>query len=234
MAQPQPVTDLDAVDSSLLLQPTPVIQSDAPEVIAFARAAIGDATGETERGIRLFYAVRDGIRYDPYRLPRDEAGYRPVTVLRDGFAFCIPKAILLAAASRAVGIPAALGFADVRNHLVTEKLREATSGKELFIYHGYTMLRLDGRWFKLTSAFNLSLCQKFQVLPLEFDGTQDALLHPFDANNNRHMEYVNERGIFLDFPYQEITAAFAEYYPNWGRVRDEMQGDFESEKPLTT
>ena len=234
MTQPKPISDLEAMDPRTLLEPTAFIDSDAPEVVAFARQAVGDATTDVERGIRLFYAVRDGIRYDPYHVPQSEPGYRASVVLQEGVAFCIPKSNLLAAAARAVGIPSAVGFCDVRNHLVTEKLREIMSGKDLFIYHGYTMLRLGGRWFKLTAAFNLSLCEKFQVLPLEFDGTDDALLHPFDANNNRHMEYVHERGVFADFPFHEIHTAFREYYPKWGQGQALEGADFESEKPLNS
>ena len=233
MTQPQPIKDLDAIDPRLLLQPTPFIQASAPEVIAFARMTIGDAATDVERGIRLFYAVRDKILYDPYRLPEDEEGYQARTVLREKRAFCIPKSNLLAAVARAVGIPAAVGFADVVNHLVTEKLRKAMGGKDLFIYHGYTMLKLGGKWFKVTPAFNLSLCEKFGVLPLDFDGKSDALLHPFDAHNNRHMEYVRERGVFSEFPYQEIRDAFQAYYPDWGKSKEELENaEFSEEKPI--
>ena len=232
MTQPQPIPDLDAVDPTVFLKPTPFLQSDAPEVIKFVERVVGDAHNDVERGIRLFYAVRDEILYDPYRVGRTEDAFKAVTVLRDGFAFCIPKSNLLAAAARAAGIPSAVGFADVRNHLVTEKLREAMSGKDDFIYHGYTVLKLGGKWVKATPAFNLSLCQKFNVLPLEFDGRTDALMHPYDAQNNRHMEYLNDRGIFADYPYQEVMDAFQAYYPNWLSDQPEIEGNFESEKPI--
>ena len=43
------------------LRPTPIIDSDHPAVIAYARAAAGDATDPRERAIRLYRAVRDDV-----------------------------------------------------------------------------------------------------------------------------------------------------------------------------
>lgn len=211
------MSPLPAVSDAELLRPTRFIESDAPTVRAFAEQAVAgvdDPDDEVQLGVALYYAVRDGIRYDPYRIALTERCYRATTVLEEGAAYCIPKGILLAAAARSLGIVSALGFADVRNHLNTEKLRALMGGKDLFIYHGYTWLRLAGQWLKVTPAFNLSLCERFGVLPLEFDGTADALMHPYDAQDRRHMEYVHDRGAFADLPFEELTRAFAEYYPN--------------------
>ena len=226
-------TPLEQVDETLLLKPTPFIESEAPEVVRFARETVADAQGDVERGVMLYYAVRDGIRYDPYRIHLNEDCFRATTVLRDGAAFCIPKAILLAAAARAVGIPAALGFSDVKNHLTTAKLQQAM-GSDLFIYHGYTVLKLDGRWVKATPAFNLTLCERFGVLPLDFDGRNDALLHPFDQQNRKHMEYVNDRGLFADFPFQEIAGSFRTYYARYFEAEHQAGPAFEDETPLTS
>ena len=88
-------------------------------------------------------------------------------------------------------------------------------GTDLFIWHGYSELLLDGRWFKLSTAFNIELCERFGVRTLDFDGTDDALMHPYDTSGNRHMEYVNQRGSFDDLPYEQIVADFAELYPAW-------------------
>ena len=93
----------------------------------------------------------------------------------------MPKSILLTASARHVGIPARLGFADVRNHLTSKKLSEQM-GTDLFAWHGYSELLVDGRWFKLSTAFNIELCDRFGVKALEFDGTDDALMHPFDRS----------------------------------------------------
>ncbi len=225
---------LERTDPALLLRATPFIESEAPEVVRFARETTADARDDVERGVMLYYAVRDGIRYDPYRIHLDADCFRATTVLREQAAFCIPKAVLLAAAARAVGIPSALGFADVKNHLTTQKLHDAM-GSDLFIYHGYALLRLDGRWVKATPAFNLSLCERFGVRPLDFDGRNDALLHPFDAQDRRHMEYVHERGVYWDFPLQEIVTSFRSFYARYFDKGGLEQGPaFEEEPPLTS
>ena len=132
-----------------------------------------------------------------------------------GEGFCVGKAALLAACARAVGIPARIGLADVKNHLTTPRLREKM-GTDLFVYHGYAELLLEGRWVKATPAFNLQLCERFGLLPLEWDGTADSIYHPYDRAGNRHMEYVHQRGTFDDLPLTQMLADFAALYPMWG------------------
>jgi hypothetical protein len=112
------------------------------------------------------------------------------------------------------GIPARVGYADVRNHITTPELT-AKMGTDLFVFHGYTELLLDGKWVKATPAFNLSLCTRFRVKPLEFDGMSDSLFHPFDEDNRRHMEYVRDRGSYADVPAEEIRRVFSETYPKY-------------------
>jgi transglutaminase-like putative cysteine protease len=196
------------------LAPTPLIDSDHPAVLAFAQQhALGD--DDRERAVALYYAVRDGFRYDPYRVDLSPHGMKASTVLAIGVGWCVPKAALLAAACRAVGIPARLGYADVRNHLATERMRQAMQ-TDVFIWHGYTELWLDGGWRKATPAFNVELCDRFGLLPLEFNGRDDSIYHPFDRAGNRHMEYVRQHGSFDDMPLARIAADFEKTYPGWG------------------
>lgn len=101
------------------------VDADHPDVIAFAKAATAGATTDREKAVALFYAVRDGIRYDPYTMSDDPETYRASNVLRSGLSYCIPKSVLLCAAARAVGFTARLGFADVRNHLNSESCAAA-------------------------------------------------------------------------------------------------------------
>jgi transglutaminase-like putative cysteine protease len=196
------------------LEPTWFIDSDSDEVAAFAARAAGEASDPTEVAVRLFHAVRDGIRYDPYRTAETPEAYRASTVAGSRANWCVPKSVLLTAAARNRGIPARLAFADVRNHLTSEKLSQRM-GSDLFIWHGYSELLLGERWFKLSTAFNIELCQRFGTKVLEFDGTDDALMHPFDAAGKRHMEYVRQRGSFDDLPLDRILADFAAFYPGW-------------------
>ena len=164
--------------------------------------------------MRLYYAVRDGLLYDPYSIEFTPEAFKASTIIARGRGFCVAKACVLAAAARALRIPARLGFADVRNHLATERLR-SLMGTDIFYYHGYTELYLEGKWVKATPAFNIELCRKFGTLPLEFDGRTDSIFHPFDAAGRRHMEYVTDRGNRADLPFEEIRDAMLRYYPQF-------------------
>ncbi|HHH31749.1 MAG TPA: transglutaminase family protein [Polyangiaceae bacterium] len=198
-------------DPGQYLAPTFFLDCDHADVARWAREATQGAEGTAEKTSRLFLVVRDQLRYDPYAVSQDRADYRASEILKGDAAFCVPKAVLLAAGARALGIPARLGFADVVNHLSSESLR-AAMGTDLFVYHGYVELWIDGRWVKATPAFDEGLCRYFGVAPLEFDGRHDALLQAFDEEGQQCMQYVRERGVFADLPFEEIRAAFLEHY----------------------
>lgn len=204
---------MTAPESQDCLAAAALVDSDHPEVRAFAQRHAAGAD-DRERAVSLYYAVRDGFRYDPYRLDLSADGMRASTVLAQGYGWCVTKAALLAAACRAAGIPARLGFADVRNHLSTQRMRE-TMNTDVFIWHGYTEIRLEGAWLKATPAFNVELCERFGLHPLEFDGRSDSIYHPFDKSGQRHMEYLQERGSFTDVPLARIVADFRAVYPAW-------------------
>lgn len=194
------------------------VDSDKPDIVAMATRTAAGAKTDTEKAVRLYYAVRDGLPYDPYAMGEEKHWFRASDCLRSGKGFCIPKAALLAALCRAVGIPARVAYADVKNHLTTEKLRSLMD-TDLFAWHGCTEIWLPDpatdvrRWVKATPAFNLALCEKFGVKPLEFDGSADSLFHEYDRAGRRHMEYVADRGAFADVPYETILADFRAMYP---------------------
>jgi transglutaminase-like putative cysteine protease len=199
-------------DQDPALRPAPCLDSDHPAIRAFAAEVAGHLSTPRDKAVALYYAVRDRIRYDPYTVDLSDHGLKASTALIGGRGWCVPKAALLAAVCRAAGVPARVGFADVKNHLSTERLRQ-TMQTDVFHWHGYTSVQLDGRWLKATPAFNVELCEKFGLLPLEFDGTEDSIYHPFDVAGNRHMEYLAERGEYDDVPAATIRAEFARLYP---------------------
>jgi transglutaminase-like putative cysteine protease len=208
------------------LAATALIDSDHPDVIAFAQRH-AEGADDRERAVALFLAVRDGIRYDPYRLDLTPDGMCASSVLRLGYGWCVSKSALLTAACRAAGIPARMGFADVRNHLSTERMRQ-TMKTDLFIWHGYTDVWLEGQWVKATPAFNIELCTRFGLLPLDFDGRSDSIYHPFDRAGNRHREYVQQRGAFDDMPLAQIVVDFDRVYGDtFSRVL--LKSDFETD-----
>ena len=211
--------------SAASLLPTPTIDSTHPLVVAFTASHAGSGD-DRERAVNLYYAVRDEIRYDPYSIVLSEQGLSGARVLETSRGWCVSKAVLLAACCRANGIPARLGFADVRNHLSTERMRQIMQTNE-FRWHGYTSIWLEGRWVKATPAFNLSLCEKFRIKPLEFDGREDSIYHPYDLDGREHMEYLRYRGEFNEVPLAEITAEFDRIYATMMTYMHD--GDFDRE-----
>lgn len=203
-------------DESSYLRPGRYVDSDAPPVVEFARRVCGERTDDVSKAVDLYYAVRDTIIYTPYFDFQSEETYRASTCLTRGDGFCVAKAALLAAAARAVGIPARVGYADVRNHLCTRRLR-ALMGTDIFYYHSYAELLLRGKWVKATPAFDRGLCERFGVRALEFDGFEDSLMHPYNDHGRRHMEYLRHRGAAADVPVQDIMELFAREYPGFGR-----------------
>jgi transglutaminase-like putative cysteine protease len=193
---------------------TAFVDTSSSEVRAFVSRSLEGAQdlSATDKAIRLFETVRDQIKYNPFDIGTTEDDYRASRIAGKPSNYCVPKAILLTAALRAAGIPAAVGFADVRNHLNSPKLADLM-GTDLFIYHGYVALWLDGRLFKVTPAFNTELCERFGVKQLIFDGKSDALFHEFDTNSHRHMEYVRDRGWFADPPVGQLLREFRTTYP---------------------
>lgn len=204
-------------------RPTPIIDFDHPAVLEFAREKAG-AADPREQAIRLYYAVRDGIRYDPYTLDLSVEGLRASTTLQKGRGWCVAKAVLLAGCCRAAGIPARLGFADVRNHLSTQRLREMMK-TDVFYWHGYASLRINGVWVKATPAFNIELCERFRLRPLDFDGSNDSIYHPFDLAGQRHMEYLRFRGEYPDVPAAEIEETFRREYPSVQGIEADFDHD---------
>ena len=212
------------------LAPTYYMDYQTPSVQAFVRKAVADAQTPRDKAVRLYYAVRDSIRYDPYLFRVEPEWYQASHTLAQGASYCVPKAILYAAGLRSLGIPARPGFADVKNHLATERLLKIT-GTDIFSWHGYVSLLLDGQWIKATPVFNIEMCDRFHVLPLEFDGVTDSLMQPFDARNQRHMEYVKYHGEFDDLPYELLAEEMRRDYPGLvAAALGEKLGDFEHEK----
>jgi transglutaminase-like putative cysteine protease len=178
-----------------------------------ALAPVGTQACDREKAVALFYAVRDQIRYDPYRISMSPGAFTASSVIEAGYGWCVPKAVLLSACARAVGIPATIGLADVKNHLNTAKLRQAMGGTDVFYDHGYSALWIEGRWVKAVPAFNIELCERFGVSPTEFDGASDALYQPYNSLKQLHMEYIADHGTFDDLPLQRILEDFARHYP---------------------
>lgn len=202
------------------LSPSIFADSDHPDIVALVREVADVDASDLDNAVELYYWVRDEIRYNPYSVGDHMHDYRASATLQARQGWCVPKAILLAALCRAARIPARLGFADVRNHLSTKHMREMMQ-TDVFYFHGYTAIYLNQQWVKATPAFNVQLCDRFGLKPLEFNGLEDSIYHQYDRAGNRHMEYLNDRGQHLDLPFEEMMSLFREHYPRLMQILTE-------------
>ncbi len=194
------------------LTPTTIIDSDHETILSQAASLTAGCNPEpAERAAKLYYFVRDAIRYDPYYPFYLPEHYRASNVLDAKRGYCVSKAALLCALARAVGIPARIGFATVKNHLATRQLIEHM-GSDLFVCHGFTELYLNGKWVKATPAFNIELCRRFGVPALEFDGSTDSIFHAFSSQQTFFMEYIEYTGVYSDVPVETILQAWRKAY----------------------
>lgn len=211
------------------LSPGEFVDSEHPAIVAYAAGVAGDSGSQREKVLRLFYAVRDDIYYDAYLPMGRKESYRASDCLTSRRGWCVSKAALLAACARSQGVPARCGYADVRNHLATPRLLESL-GTDIFYWHSYCDLYLENTWVKATPTFNKSLCEKFGIHPLDFDGRSDSLFHGFDREGKRHMEYIRFRGTYADVPFDTIVASFRKLYRGSGQFLESgVAGDFEAE-----
>lgn len=220
---------LGAMDFERYLRPTAFLDFEHSAIAALTAEVAAETKDERERAVRLFLKVRDEVRYDPYGVSFEPEALTASATWERRRGFCVPKAVLLAAGLRGLGIPARVGFVDVINHLSTARLRELL-GTELFVFHGYAEAWLSGKWVKATPAFNATLCEKFGTEPLHFDGVHDAVLQPLNRDGVRFMEYVHDHGTFDDFPIEAMLAAWRKAYPHFfGPKPAAPAGDFEAE-----
>ena len=184
-----------------------------PLVVEFAEKH-GHGETKIEKSIKLYLAVRDGFRYDPFHVNLSTPELRASSLVKRGSGFCVEKANLLAATARYFGIPSRLGFANVRNHIGVNRLVELL-GTDILVMHGYAELFLNEKWVKATPAFNKKMCEKLNVAPLDFNGRDDSIFQEFDPDGNNFMEYVKDHGQFDDIPRDLMISEIRDTYPHF-------------------
>ncbi|MHA2334755.1 MAG: transglutaminase-like domain-containing protein [Candidatus Hodarchaeales archaeon] len=196
------------------LSSTETINFDRSEINEKAKDLTKDLENAEDKAKALFYYVRDEIKYRVFTSYPDFDDFKATAALEKKVSFCIPKAILLISLARVSGIPARLHFADIRNLLLPPSLHEAI-GTDVMLYHGYVGLYINGKWVKLNPAFDKDLCKRHDLIPVDFEGSADALFHRHDRKGRIHIEYLKDRGHFADYNremYDEMISTFKEYY----------------------
>ncbi len=211
------------------LNSTFYLDSDSEEVKSFIQKLNLENLSEIEKGKKIYLAVRDEIRYDPYNIILTPEEVKASSVIKRGFGFCVEKAVALAACARSAGIAAKIGFANVKNHLNSKRLQNLMQS-DIFVFHGYAELFLNGKWVKATPAFNASLCERAKILPLEFNGKEDSIFHPFDKSGKKHMEYLHDYGNFSDLPFDRMIDEYDKFYPHLHVKENKRFGDTKKAK----
>lgn len=212
----------DTIDSAYL-NPAEFVDADNPAVLDFTLEFSRPGASEIDNAISLYGAVRDQFAYTPYWDFNDPETFRASNCLKTRKGMCQSKAALLAASARALNIPARIGFADVINHMSSKKFLDIL-GTNIFYWHAYTDLYLAGKWVKATPAFDADLCHAFNVNPLDFDGLNDSLFQPMNADHHKFMEYVGDHGTFADVPVKQIQQDFIAKYPAYFCATPEHAG----------
>lgn len=191
------------------LEPTAIFDCDSESIQAKALELTRGLEADIEKAKALFYFVRDAIDYTLYVKKHMPEHFRASNTLARGKGYCVQKAVLLVSLARAAGIPARLGCAKIRNHLVPQKVLDILKSN-IFPWHGYAELYLDGKWIKATPAFDLKMCREHRLIPVEFNGRSNAMFPSYNEDGKPHIEYILDRGIFDDVPLDEIRKALIE------------------------
>lgn len=168
---------------------------------------------DKEKAIKLYTFVRDNWLYNPYDITLLKDHYKASFIAEKPSGNCIEKSVLLVACLRGLHIPARLHLGKVKNHIAVDKLTEKFGSNEL-TPHGMVNVFLNDKWLKLSPAFNKSLCEKFNVPPLDFDGENHSFLQQYNSDGNLFMEYLDDYGHFADVPLDFMKANIKQHYPH--------------------
>ena len=213
-------------DLSPYLKPTYYIDYDTPSISKLVKEIA--ASHPEEKAKAIFYFTRDKIPYTPYTPFYLPEHYPASKTLERREGFCVQKAVLLAALARGNGIPARLVFADIKNYAIPPKLWNMMK-TNVFAFHGYNELFIDGRWIKVTPTFDRCMCQRLNLKTEEFDGHNRAIFHSHGLDGNLHIEYIKDHGHFADLPFETVVNGFKNAYTE-DMIKRWMESSLQAEK----
>ncbi len=188
------------------LKPTFFLDYDNPIIKDKVKEITSHINDNKNKAIKLFYFVRDKIKYNPYSPWEKPEDYKSSVILKRGAGYCIQKAVLLCSMLRCANIPCKLIFVDIKNYKAPEKLKKLFG--DTYHYHGYCGIYLNNKWVSAAPTFNIEMCEKFGYTPTEFNGENDALLSKYNKDNELTFEYINYQGEFDDLPFDLIMEGF--------------------------
>ena len=195
-----------------------LIAGEVEEVVRVARELTQACRTPLQSAQVLFAWVRDEVPYNFTPTLPDRAAWSASQSLvrRDGF--CQQKAVLLAALLRAVGIPAGLGFQHVRDHMLLDTRFEAHLPSGLILFHGCTMVHLDGVWRVADATLDRDLCHRRGYRLVELAAQGDALLPATDLRGTPHFDFIARYETYADLP-ETVSDMFLKLAPVWSDMK---------------
>ena len=69
---------------------------------------------------------------------------------------------------------------------------------------------------KATPAFDIRLCEKLRLIPVDFDGYNDAMFPPYNRDGKQHIEYLQDLGRhYPDVPLETLQKTLLEHFGDW-------------------
>lgn len=166
-----------------------------------------------KQALALFNKVRDDFRYDPYHLDLRQDALKASVIVKKKKAWCVEKSIVLIAGFRALGFEAKPGYGIVINHIGVDKLTKYLKRPEI-VFHGYVSVKYNGKWQKLTPAFDSLVCRASKVELMQWNEENDVMFQEFDKKGGKFMEYIHYYGEFDDVPVELMNDEMKKYYPH--------------------
>src|ERR1700742_3318056 len=183
------------------LESTEYLDADHPLVVGLAAKLTHGAESDVERIRAIYLHVRD-LPYDVLESFRYlAAGQRSASAVLDhGVAFCMGKASLFVALSRAAGVPARVAFQTLESpqkEFLSPEVRALWGGKRgrPLPWHSLGEAFLNGRWVKLDATIDPSTAARFgKPYTQEFDGITDipTVEGPILRENGSYADYPPE------------------------------------------
>ncbi len=186
------------------LKSTYAIDSDHQKIVEKAKILVSGCSNDVEKAVSLFSFVRDSIHYNLHMISVFIEDFRASKILEWEKGYCVQKAVLLTALSRAAGIPSRLLFAKIRNHRTPEHIVRKR-GNNIFPRHGYNQFYLNDQWISAAATFDKKICVKHNLPLVNFDGKKDALLPETDNEGNLYIEYLEKYETASDLPFDWIA-----------------------------
>ena len=192
------------------LAPTRYVESTHPAIVDLVDRLRVRELAPPARAATLFRFVRDEIRYEfMAKLTPEE--YLASHVLQEAKGFCVQKAVLLSALSRAAEVPCAIVLSDLLDHSLSQKIARAL-GTNVMFHHGLNAFYLDGRWLKVDASLSPDVTTRKGYRVVDFDGTREALLPETTLAGGPHATYERFHGAYAELPFDQMLNAFMSAY----------------------